>query len=71
MDSAQTDSFGQLTDIFDGLDAYNSYKTTYQSGGTTTPTTMTSYYNKLGNFADFSVNDYVNLSSDANKYTTV
>ena len=58
-----------MTSIFDGIYSYGQVSTNYS--GKTTPTTMTSYYNKLGNFADFSVDDYVNISPNANKYTTV
>jgi len=69
LDASQSDAFNQMTSIFDGIYSYGQVSTNYS--GKTTPTTMTSYYNKLGNFADFSVDDYVNLSPNADKYTTV
>jgi hypothetical protein len=71
LSTEQSNSFDQLTDIYDGLYGYGQYKSTYYDTSLSTPTTMNTYYSTLGNYADFSVNDYANLSSDSHKYETV
>jgi len=71
LSTEQANSFNKLTDIYDGLYGYGQYKSTYYDNSTTVPTTINAYYQALTTYKDFSVDDYSNLSSDAQKYTTV
>jgi len=64
LDTDQTAAFNSLTQIYDGLTSYASYKTTYYDSSYTTPTTISTYYAALSTYSDFSVDDYANVNAN-------
>lgn len=71
LSTEQSNSFTQLTDIYDGLNGYATYKSSYYDTSLSTPIQIKAYYEALATYADFSADDYSSLSSDTHKYTTV